>query len=894
MREFIRDDWHTLEPSAVGEVLQSSRSGLSAEELTERLDTFGPNQIEEEPPTSKAVLLLHQFQSPLIYILVIAAIVTVVLEEFIDTGVIGAVLVLNAIIGFIQEYQAEKSVRSLKHLLSPRAQVVRNGRTLDVDSRNLVPGDLILVQSGVRVPADIRLISTTTLQVDESMLTGESLPVVKSHDSVPAETIAADRVNMLYAGTTVVRGRGQGFVTATGDRTELGEIARQIRAEEEIATPLQQRLDRFAVAIGIVLGLASVLAFGIGLLRGESLNTLFTAIVAMAVSAVPEGLPIAFTITLAIGVRRMAQQNAIIRRLQAVETLGSTTVIGSDKTGTLTQNQMTVQQYWLGGQVISLTTHDDRFPDLDQHRRYGLLAGILPNEAEYYVDDGKPVFQGDPTETALLVAASSLGIDHSTERKQHPALHELPFEPERQYAASIHDIDNRKMVFVKGAPERLLEMSDRMLWGDDIVPLDSECVLPAAIEMASAGNRVLGLAYRELPADEQYQSPEWQPEKLIFAGLVGMMDPPREGVPESIARCQHAGIRIVMITGDHADTARAIARQLGIAGHGEGVLVGADLQALDDDELEEKVRHVSVFARVAPEDKHRIVRALQVHGEVVAVTGDGVNDAPALKAADIGVAMGLSGTDVAREAADMILTDDNFVSVHSAVDQGRITFDNLRKVTFFLISTGAAEVILILAALTVGWPIPLLAAQILWLNLVTNGLQDVALAFEPGEPDIDDRPPRPREEGLLSALLWERLVVTGLVMAAGTLLLFRWELDRTGSLEIAQTVALTTMVIFQMFHVGNCRSERRSIFQVSPLSNPPLFIATGAALAVHIGALHLPFMQHILRVQPIPVESWIRIVLVASTILIAIEAHKLLRTHIIPSRASQNVKGAIK
>jgi Ca2+-transporting ATPase len=609
--------------------------------------------------------------------------------------------------------------------------------------------------------------------------------------------------------------------------------------------------------------------------------------VGLAVAAVPEGLPVVFTITLALGVRRMARRQAIIRRLPAVETLGSTTVIGSDKTGTLTENRMTVQEVWAGGRLFKL---DDVGPAgepaepealLDHRPLYlTLLAGVLANEAHVYQseDGGDLEIQGDPTEAALLIAAARCGLEHERVRERHRSCAEIPFESERQYSATVRLHKGESVLYAKGAPERMLVMSTAQLADTGPADLDGEAVMAAARDMASRGLRVLAMAYRPLPRVPEPGAPAPEPEALTFLGLQGMMDPPRRGVREAIAGCREAGIRVVMITGDHAATAQAIGAQLGLAAGGDPVLTGAELDRLDDDGLRRRVQEVPVYARVAPEHKLRVVRALQSHKEVVAVTGDGVNDAPALKAADIGIAMGKSGTDVAREASDMVLADDNFVSIYAAVEEGRITFDNVRKVTFFLVSTGVAAIVALLSALLLYWPLPFLPAQLLWLNLVTNGLQDVALAFEPGERGVLRRRPRRVGEGILSPLLWERTVLAGLVMAAGTLALFHWELRVTDSLPRAQTVALTTMVLFQMFHVGNSRSETESIFRRSPLLNPFLLVATVAALAVHVAALYLPWMQFILRVEPIEAEAWIRIVAVASSIIVAVELHKLARS----------------
>jgi calcium-translocating P-type ATPase len=877
----VEGGWYLLEADEAAARLETRPRGLTQDEAAARLERDGPNVLPEEPPTSAFVVLLHQFTSPLIYILVGAAAATLVLGDYIDSGVIAAVLALNALIGFTQERRAEKSVRALMRLMAPKAHVLRNGREHEIESRDLVVGDVVLLESGARVPADVRLFTTTALRVDESLLTGESLPVTKKADALgDAELALADRRNLAYMASVVASGRGRGYVVATGTRTAVGSIAESIRAEVETDTPLQQRMTRLAHFIGVAVGVAAVLSFGIGLALGQPAAQMFTVAVALAVAAVPEGLPVVFTITLALGVRRMARRRAIIRRLPAVETLGSTTVIGSDKTGTLTENRMTVQEVWGGGTPETFEGEGDfDAPLLDEPAspiEWTLLAGVLTNEAKLYVRDGGFETQGDPTEAALLVSARRKGIDPRSARDAHPIVADLPFESDRQYSASLRRHGDDHTLFVKGAPERLLAMSARSLTGEGEVPLDRDAVMAAARDMASRGLRVLGMAYRrvdDVPPDATVA----EPADLTFLGLQGMMDPPRAAVPEAIKGCQRAGIRVVMITGDHAQTALAIGRQLGIATDDELPLTGAEIEQMDDAGFRHRVETTSIYARVAPEHKLRVVQALRDRGEVVAVTGDGVNDGPALKAADIGIAMGRSGTDVAREAADMVLADDNFVSIKAAVEEGRVTFDNVRKVTFFLVSTGAASIIMILTALSMGWPLPMVAAQLLWLNLVTNGLQDVALAFEPGEPDVLDHPPRAREEGVMSALLWERTALTGLVMAAGTLFMFRAELDAGHSLQHAQTVALTTMVLYQMFHLGNSRSEHLSVFRKSPFSNPFLLVATSAAILVHAGALYFGPTQLVLRVEPIELATWGRILLVASSILVAIEVHKLVR-----------------
>jgi magnesium-transporting ATPase (P-type) len=881
------ESWHALDPAEVEQRLDTGRHGLRAAEVRARLERHGPNQLEEEPRPSAVLVLLRQFRSPLVLILLAALIVTVLLGEHLDAAVIAAVLALNALIGFTQERKAEGAVRALMQLVVPHARVVRDGHELEVDSRELVPGDVVLLESGMRVPADLRIVAAHALQVDESLLTGESVPVTKRVAPVSEDVALPDRSCMAYTGATVTAGRATGIVVATGAATELGAIAGLMRGEHETATPLQRSMDHFAKAIGLVVGAAAVVAFVSGVALGESVEDMFLVAVALAVAAIPEGLPVAVTITLAVGVRRMAHRNAIVRRLPAVETLGSTTVIGSDKTGTLTENRMTVEEIWTadhhfvlggGGRDGGFLEGDEPAAIEDERALHlTLLTGVLTNEAEVHRSDGRLIGVGDPTEVALLVSALTAGLEAHDVRAAYPTFAEIPFEPAQQYSASVRSRHGRHTVFVKGAPERVVAMCSTILTDDGPVPIDPAVATEAARRLAARGQRVLAFAYR--PLRDPLTDPDLdEPDGLTLLGLQAMIDPPRAGVQDAIAGCQDAGIRVVMITGDHVETARAIADKLGISRPGADLAVtGAELADLDDDGLTGRADRTAVYARVSPEDKLRIVRALQRRGEIVAVTGDGVNDAPALKAAQIGIAMGENGTDVAREAAEMVLADDNFVSLVAAVEQGRVTFDNIRKVTFFLISTGAGTITAILVAVWLQWPLVLVPAQLLWLNLVTNGLQDVALAFEPGEKGVLRRPPRSTRGGVLDRLMWERVAIAGLVMGAGALLMFRMELDATDSLVRAQTVALTTMVVFQVFQVGNARSETESVLRRSPLSNRFLLVATIASLGVHVAALYLPPTQYMLRVEPIELTTWLRIVAVATTILVAMELHKLLR-----------------
>jgi Ca2+-transporting ATPase len=615
---------------------------------------------------------------------------------------------------------------------------------------------------------------------------------------------------------------------------------------------------------------------------------MFMAVVSMAVSAIPEGLPVAFTIGMAIGMQRMARRNAIIRRLPAVETLGSTTTIGSDKTGTLTENRMTVTAIWAGGQLFTVqgdelrSTSGERSFEASAMSEYPALhltsvGGVLTNEATLYRTVNGMEMQGDPTEKALLKVAADNRIDPGALRTEYESMVEIPFESDRRYSVSYRRRGADIYAFVKGSPERIIELCSHMMTSEGVALLEREQVLAAAHQMGSRSLRVIGVAYQRLQAPPEPESAE-TPSNLVFLGLQGMMDPPRNGIREAVQRCKEAGMRVVMVTGDHPQTATAIANEVGISSPNARVITGPELDGLLDAQLAEIVAQVAVFARTSPEHKLRIVRALQSQGHVVAVTGDGANDGPALRAADLGIAMGQSGTDVAREASDMVLADDNFVSIVSAVEQGRITFSNLRKVAFFLVSTGAAEVVLILAALSLGLPLPFLPAQLLWLNLVTNGLQDIALSFEPGEPGLLRRPPRPKTEGILSRVLWERVVIAGATMAAGTFLMYYWALQEGRPLDEARTIALTTMVVFQVFHAGNARSDYQSVFKINPLSNRFLLLSALGGMALHIVTLYLPPTQYVLRVVPLAAEDWTRILAVGWLIILTVELHKLLRS----------------
>ena len=875
-----------MTPAAALESLDSSADGLTPGEASRRLESDGANDIPAAGSTSALRIVVRQFASPLIALLIAAAALTVAFGAYVDSAVIAAALLLNAVIGFTQELRAERSMEALQRLARSTARVIRNGRESEIDARRLVVGDVILLEAGMKVPADARALHAAALEVDESILTGESLPVAKNVDAIAPDAAVADRHCMLFQGTVITRGTARALITATGEHTELGRIAGAMRAVVKTDTPLQRRMARFARLIGAAVLVSCAVGLAVGVALGEPFDTLVLSLVALAVAAIPEGLPIVFTVALAISMRRMAARRAIIRRLPAVETLGSCSAIGSDKTGTLTRNEMTVQAIVVAGDRFQVTgtglTSDGAIfaesepieiearPDLER----SLLAAALCNDARAVAEGGSFATSGDPTEVALLVAAAKGGIDRDAAEEGRVRVAEIPFDADLRYMATFNREDGDTVVYVKGAPEEVLAMC--AVDADD-TPLDRDRIMDDAARMAGEGMRVLATAYRPLDGAVDGETPHTHLDDLTLLGLFGMIDPPRDEAIAAVAACQRAGIHVAMITGDHAATATAIARRLGIAGPDDPALTGADLDRLSPSAFDAAVSETSVFARVSPQHKLAIVEALHRRGHTVAVTGDGVNDAPALRAADIGVAMGRTGTDVAKEAADMVVMDDDFASIVSAVEEGRISFDNVRKTTAFLVATGAAAIIAVLASIFGRFDAPFIAAQMIWLNVVTNGVQDVGLAFEPGDRDVLERKPRPRSEGIISPLLWERTILAGLVMALGTLVLFLYELETTGDLEYARTVALTTMVLFQILHVGNARSEHGSIFARSPFSNRFLFAGSALALAIHVGALHWGPTQFVLQVQPLPFGTWIEMILVASSVLMAVELHKLLR-----------------
>lgn len=857
-----------------------AQRGLTATEAAARLARVGTNSLPRRPPTAVWRMFARQLASPVIFVLLLAAGLSLVIADVTDAAFIGAVLVVNTLIGGIQELRAERSTRALQKLLRFAAVVVRDGESIEVEAEGVVPGDILWLESGARVRADARLISGQGLRVDESLLTGESVPVEKDaawmgEDATPL----ADRHNMLFAGSTIQQGRARAVVVATGASSAVGRLARDVLSGPGGSAPLTVRLERFSRAIGLwVLAAAGAVAVLGVVAHGRGWGEMAMFGVALAVSAIPEGLPVAITVALAVASRRMVRRGVIVRRLGAVEGLGSCSLIATDKTGTLTCNELTVREIRLptgDGFAVSgegfapegdVTPIDGGMSTADNESQIRDLAlvAVLCNEGDLHEREGSWVWRGDPTDVALLAMAHKLGVLREASLVRMPESHRVPFEPERRFAASYHHDAGALRVFVKGAPERVLDMC---------VPAPElrRAVLEVSSAMAARGLRVL--AFADGTADGVRPGPGDEPRGLTLRGFVGMIDPLRPGTGDAIARCGESGIDVAMITGDHPVTALAIAKDLGLARDPSEVMVGADLPT-SEAALVAAIDRVRVFARVAPDQKLAIVRAAIKAGRFVAVTGDGVNDAPALRAANIGVAMGRSGTDVARDAADLVISDDNFATIVAGVEEGRIAYSNIRKVVFLLVSSGAAEVLVATLAVAAGLPLPLLPAQLLWLNLVTNGIQDVALAFEPGEGDEMRRPPRPAKERILNRAMLQRVAVSAIVMGGIGFSAFAWMLRNGWSEEAARNALLLLMVLFENFQLGACRSETRSALALSPLRSPVLLVGTLTAFGIHVFAMYTPWLAPVLHIGPVGLSTWAALVGLALTVLVADEAFK--------------------
>ncbi|MBY6276381.1 cation-translocating P-type ATPase [Symbiobacterium thermophilum] len=874
-----RADWHTLAPDEVIRRLSVSPGrGLTSAEAAERLARHGPNQLAEEKRRSMLTVFIDQFRDPMVIILLVAALVSLALKEFLDGGAILAIVLLNAVLGLVQEFKADQALEALKQLSAPHCKVRRDGQVVEIDTRELVPGDIVVLEAGDPVPADLRLLRAVMLQIDESLLTGESVPVDKDAARTPeANAPLADRVNMAFMSTAVTYGHGEGVVVATGMETEVGRIAGKLQEETEEATPLQKRLSEFARVLGGAMLVIVVLLGALGLWRGMDWLEVLMVAVSLAVATIPEGLPAVTTIVLALGMQRMARRNAVVRRLSAVETLGSATFICSDKTGTLTQNRMTVTRLWLPDEWV-----DPEGPHpLESRAGLLLAAGALCSDASLSGEDGEYRSVGDPTETALVLGAARAGLDKRQLEAGHPRVAEVPFSSSRKRMTTFHALGDPEEGYtgiVKGGPDVVLARCTRIRTAGGTEPLTPErrrAVEEANRAMAEQGIRVLAVAFTA-PQPQLPEDPAALERDLELIGLIGMTDPARPESAAAVQKAHEAGIRTMMITGDHATTALAIARQVNIAGAGSRVVSGPELEEMDDAALEEAVRTVPVYARVSPEHKLRIVEALRRQGHVVAMTGDGVNDAPALKRADIGIAMGVVGTGVARGAADMVLMDDNFATIVAAVEEGRTIYANIQKATFFLLSANLGELLIMTVAMLAGWPMPLQPIHLLWINLVTDSLPAIALGVEPAEPGIMRQKPRdPREPVLPSQLL----AMMGIQSVFRTLAVLTalWLGLRAGSADPAatgSTYAFATLAIGELWWAHSCRSLRQAPWRIGFFRNRVAWVATGVGLLLMVGVMAVPFLQPLFKVTPIGLRGWITVVLLSLIPTVAMEPVK--------------------
>ncbi len=885
------NNWHAEEADAVLRALDSSSQGLSSEEVDSRLERYGKNRLPEGKKQSAIVRFLLQFHNVLIYILILAAFVTAAMQHWIDTAVILAVVIVNAVIGFIQEGKAEQALDAIRNMLSLKALVARDGERKEIDAEELVPGDVVYLESGDKVPADLRLLHVRNLKIEESPLTGESVPVEKCTSLIEAHSSLGDRTNMAFSGTMVTSGRGTGVVAATGSQTEIGKISEMMHEVQSVQTPLIRQVNHFGkVLSGIILGLA-VTFFLIGFFfRDYALSELLLAIIGLAVAAIPEGLPAIMTVTLALGVQRMARKKAIIRRLPSVETLGSVTVICSDKTGTLTRNEMTAQSIELCGSRyrVSGSGYLPEGSIMDEDEREvepGVVAGLrelitcidLCNDATLYEKDGQWLVRGDPTEGGLRTLARKAFKESASGER----LDTIPFESEHKYMATLNRVTDAaigekgsRMIWVKGAPEALLERCVEQWTPEGRQEVDRDYWRSAIDTIAGKGERVLAAAYK--PAADATETIDHQDlsEGLVFLGLIGMMDPPRPEAIQAVADCRSAGIRVKMITGDHAKTASAIARELGLKVW-DKPLTGRDLDQMDPEALAKAASECDVFARTSPENKLRLVEALQASGEITAMTGDGVNDAPALKRSDVGIAMGVKGTEVTKDASEMVLADDNFATIAAAIREGRTIYDNLRKAILFILPTNGAQALVIMAAILFGMAeMPITPVQILWVNMVTAVTLALAFTFEPPEKGVMSRPPRDPGAGILNRHFFWRISFVSALIAGFSITFYNQMVDLGASSELATTMAVNTLVAGQIFYLFNCRSLRDGILAQGLFTNRIAWLTVGLLLIFQGLFTYAGFMQTLMGTEGLPAAAWLRIVAVGVIVLLLVEAEK--------------------
>ncbi len=900
-------DWHNLESDEVLKKLDSCPIGLDDKDAAHRLETYGPNELVETRRVSPLKMFLQQFADRMVVILIIAAVISAGVglyhtffkgesgDEIFDAVVIMIIVMLNAVFGFVQEYKAEQAIKALKAMAAPTAKAYRDGEAIQVPARELVPGDVIELTTGDLVPADGRLIEAVNLNADEASLTGESVPVAKLTHSLKGEVFLGDRRNMVYSGTAIESGRGKAVIVSTGMNTELGKIAGMVQELEE-EPPLRAKINRMANQIGIIVLVACGIVFVVGAFRGIDVVKMFLTAVSLAVAAIPEGLPAVVTISLALGVQRMVRRHALIRRLPAVETLGSATVICSDKTGTLTKGEMNIRTIQTDDAIFEVEgegfTPEGKFyrdgnemdPLSNETLALLLKAGILCNDSNLVQKEGLWAIDGDTTEGTLLVAAKRAGMDFDDLFKEE-RIGEIGFSSDRKRMTTIHQTNPAKVAYSKGATESLLEISDKILESGRVVPLHQEkkdSINRATEAMAMRGLRTLALAYRPLPAELEDFSEEVVEKDMIFLGHVGMIDAPRSDAIRAIEECKQAGIHVVMITGDHKLTATAVAKEMGlIEEHVDYAVTGDELVRMSDKDLYDQVEHIPVYARVSPADKLRIIDGWKKRGHIVAMTGDGVNDAPALKKADIGVAMGITGTDVSKESSDMILTDDNFASIVHSVEEGRAIYDNIRKFVLYLLSCNTGEVATMFIA-TMLFVDPkilpfLLPVQILWMNLVTDGLPALALGVDPAAPDVMDRKPKDPNEPPITKDMIAIMVAVGLIMAIGTLAIFHFAFSSGVGVDRARTIAFTTLVMFQMFFVFSARSAQIPLHKLGVLGNKKLIFAVAVSVLLQLMIIYFPPMQAAFSTAPLLLIDWVWIIITSSTVLIIMEAFKTWR-----------------
>lgn len=889
----VEKAWHSIEAELVLKELDTDiHNGLTNEEAERRLERYGYNELIEKKKESPLLLLLSQFTNFLVVILLIAAGISAVMGDVVEFIAIMTIVLMAGVLGFVQEYKAEKSLEALKQMAAPTTSVIREGKEEEIPAKELVPGDIVLIRAGDRIPADARLIESMSLQMDEAPLTGESTPVEKNITPFKEDTPVGDRKNMAFFGTTATYGRGKAVVTSTGMKTEFGEIAGMLQEVEKKKTPLQVNLDRTSKFLGIFALILCGLIAVVGIVRGYPVLEMFVWGVALAVAVIPEALPAVVTISLALGVRRMVCRNALIRKLPSVETLGSVSVICSDKTGTLTKDEMTVKKLYINNTLIDVsgtgyTPEGEFYADgkpfphqQDPHLQTLLRISALCNDTEliYHKNEGLWEIKGDPTEGALVVVAAKGGIWRNEANSYYRRYNEIPFSSERKRMTTLHTASNEMIAFSKGAPEVILGGCKYILEDGHEKPLtreDRERIFDVAEQMASQALRVIGLSYKKLETDDVCPI-EAVEQDMVFTGLAGMIDPPRDEVKDSINICEEAGIKPVMITGDHKTTAVAIAGELRMLRKGEEAITGIELDELSQEEFEKKVEKIRVYARVSPAHKLQIVEAFQKREQIVAMTGDGVNDAPALKAADIGVAMGITGTDVSKEASDMVLTDDNFASIVSAVEEGRTVFANIRKYLVYLLTGNMGSVIGLTIAMLSGLPLPMNAIQILFINLLMDGAPAVALSVEPPEPGVMKKPPRPKNESIFNRYALIFIPLMGIWLAMWALGLFIYTLN-THSMEKAMTMFFATIITLRLMNALNCRSPEFSLFKLGFFTNRWLLIAMVSSFILMLSAIYVPFLQKAIKTAPLTSGDWMLIAAAAISVIAVDEIHKFIK-----------------